>query len=70
MSDVEREFIKTLDKKILNASKEDLRKLQELDIKTQLEEHTFYDAYANSNPSAKSEPPKNKTRVFRKSKHR
>ena len=70
MSDVERDFIKSLDKKILSASQEDLKRLQELDVKTQLEEMTFYDAYAKSNPSGKRDPPKNKTRVFRKSKHR
>ena len=70
MSDVERDFIKSLDKKILDASHEDLKKLQELDVKTQLQELTFYDAYAKSKPSGKKQSQKTKTRVFRKSKHR
>ena len=70
MSDVEREFIKSLDEKILSASSEDLKQLQELDVKTQLEEMTFYDAYAKSSPTGKRHSQKTKTRVFRKSKHR
>ena len=70
MSDVERDFIKSVDKKILNASQEDLKKLQELDVKTQLEELTFYDAYVKSNNSGKRQPQKTKSRVFRKSKQR
>lgn len=70
MSDVERDFIKSLDKKILNASQEDLKKLQELDMKTQLNELTFYDAYVKSNPSRKRQPQKTKTQIFRKNKHR
>jgi hypothetical protein len=70
MSDVERDFIKSLDKKILNASQEDLKKLQELDVKTQLQELTFYDAYVKSNPAGKGQSQKTKTRIFRKNKHR
>lgn len=70
MSDVERDFIKSLDKKILNASQEDLKKLQELDVKTQLQELTFYDAYVKSNPAGKRKPQKTKTQIFRKNKHR
>ena len=70
MTDVERDFIKSVDKKILNASQEDLKKLQELDVKNQLKEMTFYDAYVKSNTSGKKQPQKTKSRVFRKSKHR
>ena len=54
MSTVEREYIKHVDEEILNASGESLKKLQELDMKTQLQENTFYDAYS----SFKEEEPK------------
>lgn len=66
MSDVERDFIAEVDEKILTASKKSLKKLQKLDIQTQLKETTFYDAFANSNPSEKKEPAS--PQVFRKSK--
>ena len=49
MSTVEREYIKHVDEEILNASGESLKKLQELDMKTQLQENTFYDAYSSFN---------------------
>ena len=46
MSEVEREYIKSVDDTILKASGKTLKKLQELDIETQLHSNTFYDAYA------------------------
>ena len=46
MSEVEREYIKSVDDKILNASEKTLKKLQQIDLKTQLHSNTFYDAYA------------------------
>ena len=46
MSQVEREFIKSVDDAILKASGEDLKKLQELDLQTQLNGNSFYDAFA------------------------
>lgn len=46
MSNVEREYIKSVDDVILKASGNSLKKLQELDVKTQLRATTFYDAYA------------------------
>ena len=67
MSDVERDFIKAVDKKILTASPNTLKKLQKLDIQTQLKEMTFYDAYANSKSPDKKETPSDKPRVIRKS---
>ena len=66
MSDVERDFMNTVDKKILTASKKSLKKLQKLDIQTQLKEMTFYDAFANSKQSDKESI--SSTQVFRKSK--
>ena len=67
MSDVERDFINEVDEKILTASKKSLKKLQKLDIKTQLTENTFYDAFANSKNSSKKESASS-PKVFRKSK--
>ncbi len=67
MSDVEQDFIKAVDEKILNASQKSLKKLQELDIQTQLKEMTFYDAYANSKQSDKKVSASS-PKVFRKSK--
>jgi hypothetical protein len=46
MSQVEREYIKSVDDAILKASGDTLKKLQELDLKTQLRVNSFYDAYA------------------------
>ena len=70
MSDVEGDFIKAVDKKILTASEKDLKKLQKLDIQTQLKEMTFYDAFANSKPSGKKETSSTRPRVIRKSKRK
>ena len=52
MSAEEREYMKEIDSKILNASEETLKKLQEIDLKTQLDGMTFYDAYSNSKSSS------------------
>ena len=67
MSEVEREYIKSVDDTILKASGEKLKKLQELDVQTQLHSNTFYDAYAihkehkkEDAPSTTSTPHKNK----------
>jgi len=67
MSDVERKFFKTVDEEILNATPTNLKKLQKLDIKTQLDELTFYDAYAKLHREGKKETPQNNPHVFRKS---
>ena len=67
MSDVERKFIKAVDEKILTASQKSLKKLQKLDIETQLKELTFYDAFANSKQSDKKESVSS-PKIFRKSK--
>ncbi len=67
MSDVERDFIKAVDEKILTASQKSLKKLQKLDIETQLNGMTFYDAFANSKHSDKKESAPS-PKIFRKSK--
>jgi hypothetical protein len=55
MSQVEREYIKSVDDVILKASGKDLRKLQEIDLKTQLHVNSFYDAYATQHVKPKKQ---------------
>lgn len=57
MSEVEREYIKSVDDTILKASGKTLKKLQELDIETQLHSNTFYDAYATNKEHKKENAP-------------
>ena len=45
--------MKDLDKKILNASYKELKKLQKMDIQTQLEGRTFYDAFVELSKNKK-----------------
>ncbi len=49
MSLQERELIKLMDEYILNATAEELVKLQKVDIDTQLDGNWFYDTYNYSN---------------------
>ncbi len=46
MSLAERKFMKALDKMILNASESQLKKIQELDIETQMDGSNFYDVFS------------------------
>ena len=55
MSQVEREYIKSVDDVILKASGKSLKKLQELDLKTQLHTNSFYDAYATQHVEPKNQ---------------
>jgi len=55
MSSVEREYIKSVDEVILKASGKALKKLQELDMQTQLHANTFYDAYSSFHEESKKE---------------
>ena len=48
MTPNERECLQKLDDLILNASTEELKKLQEIDFNTQLEGLSFYDVYLDS----------------------
>ncbi len=43
MSLAERKFMKALDEMILNASESELKKIQELDLKTQMDGSNIYD---------------------------
>ena len=68
MSTVEREYIKSVDEEILKASGETLKKLQELDMKTQLRANTFYDAYSSIPEEPKKEKIPSATKSLRKNK--
>ncbi len=46
MSLAERKFMKALDEMILNASESQLKKIQELDIETQMDGSNFYDVFS------------------------
>jgi len=48
MSLAERKFMKELDEMILNASESQLKKIQELDIKTQMDGSNFYDVFSKN----------------------
>lgn len=57
MTPLERKHLQKLDQLILNATPEQLKKIQEIDCQTQLEGVSFYDVYLDSssivNPSIK-----------------
>jgi len=48
MTPSERELLTQLDQMIMNASDEELKKIQEIDIQTQLDGLSFYDVFVNS----------------------
>ena len=48
MNPSERELLEKLDNLVLTASPEELQKIQEIDLQTQLEGMSFYDAFVNS----------------------
>ena len=48
MNPAERELLKKLDDLVLNASKKELEEIQQVDLQTQLDGQSFYDAYVNS----------------------
>jgi len=49
MTPKERKHLQKLDDLVLNASPEELTKIQEVDHQTQMEGLSFYDVYLNSN---------------------
>ena len=58
MNPSERELLEKLDNMVLTASADELRKIQEIDLQTQLDGVSFYDAFVNStlaNQSIKQE---------------
>ena len=48
MTPKEREHLKKLDEMVLNASSDELKKIQEIDHQTQMEGVSFYDVYLDS----------------------
>lgn len=48
MSPMEREHLQKLDELVLNASSDELEKIQEIDHQTQMEGLSFYDVYLDS----------------------
>ena len=48
MTPKEREHLKKLDDLVLNASSDELKKIQEIDHQTQMEGLSFYDVYLDS----------------------
>lgn len=48
MTPAERQLLEKLDNLVLTASGDDLRKIQEIDIQTQMNGMSFYDAFVNS----------------------
>ena len=48
MTPAERQLLEKLDNLVLTASEDELRKIQEIDIQTQMSGLSFYDAFVNS----------------------
>ncbi|MBA0908490.1 MAG: hypothetical protein ITD33_06980 [Nitrosarchaeum sp.] len=48
MNPSERQLLEKLDNLVLTASGDELRKIQEIDIQTQMNGMSFYDAFLNS----------------------
>jgi len=48
MNPSERELLEKLDNLVLTATGDELRKIQEIDLQTQLDGVSFYDAFVNS----------------------
>ncbi len=58
MTPTERKLLDKLDRLVMESTGEELKKIQELDLLTQMDGHSFYDAYVNStiaNQSIKQE---------------
>jgi hypothetical protein len=64
MTPAERKLLEKLDNLVLTASGDELRKIQEIDIQTQMNGLSFYDAFVNStsltNQSIKQESQESK----------
>jgi len=64
MTPAERQLLEKLDNLVLAASGDELRKIQEIDIQTQMNGTSFYDAFVNStslaNQSIKKESQESK----------
>jgi len=56
MTPAERQLLEKLDNLVLTASGDELRKIQEIDIQTQMNGLSFYDAFVNSTSLANQSP--------------
>ena len=50
MTPAERKLLDKLDKLVMESSGEELKKIQEVDLLTQMDSKSFYDAFMNSSP--------------------
>ena len=48
LTPIERKLLDKLDKLVMESSGEDLKKIQEVDLQTQMDGRSFYDAYVDS----------------------
>ena len=48
MNPAERKLLDKLDKLVIESSGEKLKKIQEIDLRTQMDGQSFYDVYVNS----------------------
>ena len=63
MTPIERQYIEKIDQMILHASEAELKKIQEIDLQTQLNGLSFYDSFINSGFLSNNSIPKSqKTR--------
>jgi len=66
MFEVERQYMKAIDEKILSASGKELKKLQELDLDSQLDGTSFYEVYVSKKQNKEKENFPFTTKHFRK----
>ena len=65
MTPAERKLLDKLDQLVMGSSGEELKKIQELDLLTQMDGNSFYDVYVNSTTLA-NQSIKQELRDFRK----
>jgi len=66
MFEAERQYMKAIDEKILSASGKELKRLQELDLNSQLDGMSFYEVYVSKKQNKEKENPPFTTKHFRK----
>ena len=65
MTPSERKLLDKLDKLVMESTGEDLKKIQEVDLLTQMDGKSFYDAYVDS-PSLSNQAIKQESREIKK----
>jgi len=66
MFEAERQYMKAIDEKILSASGKELKRLQELDLSSQLDGISFYEVYVSKKQNKEKENFPFTTKHFRK----